>query len=372
MSKKLLCLLVILCTTVFIFTGCNKKSVYKDGEVKKVPNPAVEKCNNESGVHSIVKDVDGEKGMCTFNDDSVCEEHKFFRGECKKGDCKKECLYAHTDKEGYYDTCNHELVSLEKCAELKPTPLKGAGRDNVDTDVCLDNDGTYSRIYNPLTGKNELYCVYSDGSICADGAYSCKKGDCQKECRAKGTRSEGWYNSCNGELISYSQCSCQPMCKAVGSKSEGWYNSCTDELIKYTECKEDCKVKCDKVGTRSEGWYDCNNDLIGYDFCGTMDNRNVSQRIEKEDDYIGMPNPAAQKCKDDGYNYVIYKTPFDGEMGYCEFDENNFCEEWAYYNKKCKMNDCQKECLHVRSRSEGWFDSCTDKRLTFSFCGDVK
>ncbi len=29
---------------------------------------------------------------------------------------------------------------------------------------------------------------------------------------------------------------CRPVCKAIGSRSEGWYDSCTKELIKYGNC----------------------------------------------------------------------------------------------------------------------------------------
>jgi len=45
---------------------------------------------------------------------------------------------------------------------------------------------------------------------------------------------------------------------------------------------------------------------------------------------VTMPNPAAQKCRDDGGKYVIVDTPA-GQQGWCYFR----CEEWAYYRGEC-------------------------------------
>ncbi len=47
---------------------------------------------------------------------------------------------------------------------------------------------------------------------------------------------------------------CKPICLFEGSESEGWYDSCTGELIKYAECS-DMYAVCDKIGSKSEGWY---------------------------------------------------------------------------------------------------------------------
>lgn len=41
---------------------------------------------------------------------------------------------------------------------------------------------------------------------------------------------------------------CKPVCKAIGTRSEGWYDSCTGKLIKWAKCA-DCRVEC-----TSKGW----------------------------------------------------------------------------------------------------------------------
>jgi len=93
-------------------------------------------------------------------------------------------------------------------------------------------------------------CRATCGGACGDGicdrrrgetpqscAVDCKPGDCRPVCLHIGTRSEGWYNGCTGELIEYAFCAdCEPVCRLCGSKSEGWYDSCTGELIVWESC----------------------------------------------------------------------------------------------------------------------------------------
>ena len=65
---------------------------------------------------------------------------------------------------------------------------------------------------------------------------------------------------------------CPPVCDAIGSRSEGWYNSCTGQLICWANC-EGSTAECGAIGSRSEGWYGsdgkgCNGTgLIGWANC---------------------------------------------------------------------------------------------------------
>lgn len=71
-------------------------------------------------------------------------------------------------------------------------------------------DGGQSEIYTKADGSQDGLCIFSDQSICEEWAYfrgECQKGQCQKVCKAINTNSEGWYNSCTGELISAEKCS---------------------------------------------------------------------------------------------------------------------------------------------------------------------
>lgn len=60
---------------------------------------------------------------------------------------------------------------------------------------------------------------------------------CIPVCDATGTRSEGWYDSCTGGLIMWSNCArSKAVCRGEGTRSEGWYDALTGELIKYGNC----------------------------------------------------------------------------------------------------------------------------------------
>ena len=86
----------------------------------------------------------------------------------------------------------------------------------------------YPKQSHPFTcpdGKQTSWCE-------CDG-----KAPCIPECRYIGTRSEGWYDSCDGTRFKWdfcSQCKGQPVCDKIGSKSEGWY--CDGALITYAQC----------------------------------------------------------------------------------------------------------------------------------------
>jgi|GEM_PF-5859788 len=63
-----------------------------------------------------------------------------------------------------------------------------------------------------------------------------EQGMCAPVCKAIGTRSEGWYDSCTDELIKFDSCACKAVCRGVGSDEEGYYSSCTGELIVRAKC----------------------------------------------------------------------------------------------------------------------------------------
>ena len=91
------------------------------------------------------------------------------------------------------------------------------------------------------------------------------------------------YEECEKALSPITEKCCPPKCMAIGSKSEGWYDSCTGERITWANCSE-CKATCGNKGTKSEGWYaNCNNpannltaanfgSLIKWDCGGCADN----------------------------------------------------------------------------------------------------
>ncbi len=50
-------------------------------------------------------------------------------------------------------------------------------------------------------------------------------------------------------------------------------------------------------------------------------------------------NPASNYCKDNGYTWEIIKDAQGNEYGICKFPDGSQCEEWDYFNGKCKPGD---------------------------------
>jgi putative hemolysin len=84
-----------------------------------IANPASVKCLSDGGQEKIVNEALGQVGLCMFNDGSVCDEWMYFRGECKKGDCKRVCGQVGTRSEGWYD-CNNKLLFYDNCKGENP------------------------------------------------------------------------------------------------------------------------------------------------------------------------------------------------------------------------------------------------------------
>ena len=50
----------------------------------EIANPASANCIKNGGKLSIDDNPEGQIGMCTFPDGTVCEEWAYFRGDCQK------------------------------------------------------------------------------------------------------------------------------------------------------------------------------------------------------------------------------------------------------------------------------------------------
>jgi len=55
-----------------------------------IANPASENCVKKGGVVELRTEPAGQFGVCVFPDGSRCEEWRFFREECKQGECKAD------------------------------------------------------------------------------------------------------------------------------------------------------------------------------------------------------------------------------------------------------------------------------------------
>jgi putative hemolysin len=52
-----------------------------------------------------------------------------------------------------------------------------------------------------------------------------------------------------------------------------------------------------------------------------------------------MPNPASVYCEDNGGTLEIRKDEKGNEIGYCVFEDGSECEEWTFYRGDCKPGD---------------------------------
>jgi putative hemolysin len=58
-----------------------------------------------------------------------------------------------------------------------------------------------------------------------------------------------------------------------------------------------------------------------------------------DDDETGMPNPASVYCGEQGGTADI-RTAADGsQQGFCVFDDGSECDEWAFFNGTCAPGD---------------------------------
>jgi putative hemolysin len=54
---------------------------------------------------------------------------------------------------------------------------------------------------------------------------------------------------------------------------------------------------------------------------------------------VGMPNPAAVYCEEQGYTVEIRTDENGGQYGVCIFPEGSECDEWTYYRGECSPGD---------------------------------
>ena len=96
-------------------------------------------------------------------------------------------------------------------------------------------------------------------------------------------------------------------------------------------------------------------------------NANIGNINTNTNNDLGIANPAAVRCINDGGATEAYKTA-GGEAAICIFKDNSICEEWAYFRGECKVGQCQKVCQKAGTADEGWYNSCTNELLKLEKC----
>ena len=52
-----------------------------------------------------------------------------------------------------------------------------------------------------------------------------------------------------------------------------------------------------------------------------------------------LANPASEHCVEQGGKLDIRKDAGGGEIGYCQFDDDSECEEWAFFRGDCSQGE---------------------------------
>ncbi len=312
--------------------------------------PLVYSCNSSSegtdvSKSDVASDMGGGKAdgwdLCLLNEwyndgecDTFCPEPD---PDCGETVCRPICDAVGTRSEGWYDSCTNELIGWAQCSNCTALCQAVGSRSEGWYDSCgtgMDGTGLIrwercgTQFECPLTG---ILCTPS----------------CPPEEEINGAPCQrGLFNeaTCTCEPIEED---CKPICDAIGSRSEGWYDSCSGDLIGWGSCGEDCEAVCRNVGTRSVGWYDsCDIGLNGiglivWDSCGEQ----------------GCPLSGIA-CSPD--------CPVSGEINGAPCQQGNFNEETCV----CEPLEtyCMPVCDAIGSNSEGWYQSCTGDLIGWAPC----
>jgi putative hemolysin len=96
------------------------------------------------------------------------------------------------------------------------------------------------------------------------------------------------------------------------------------------------------------------------------DNQNINTSANTNDS-VGLANPAAVKCEEDGGTLEPFETAA-GTDSLCVFSDKSICNEWTYFRGDCQPGGCIKECRAKGTKNEGWYNSCTGERIKLEIC----
>jgi putative hemolysin len=124
-----------------------------------IANPASVKCVTDGGQSEIYQSADGsQSGLCIFQNQSICDEWAYFRGECKMGDCQRVCKAINTKSEGWYNSCTGDLIKAEVCSTLNTNANENS---NINAPVVNTNSNINANVANPKPVSSSTITVSS-------------------------------------------------------------------------------------------------------------------------------------------------------------------------------------------------------------------
>ncbi|HOU54541.1 MAG TPA: hypothetical protein PLQ97_11485 [Myxococcota bacterium] len=170
---------------------------------------------------------------------------------------------------------------------------------------------------------------------------------------------------------------CVPDCQEVdpGSGAFGWRNPCTQEFLrKDPPCTPGQGPVCSAIGTRSEGWRD-DAGLIAFSQCGPRRNCVL----------LATDTCVGGRCTSES-TPGLFQCPGGLEVPFCSCNVpgadcvpeclKDGVGGWQWVNpctgKPIMPADCSRcdaICLHIGTRSEGWYSSCDEALITYAMCG---
>lgn len=197
-----------------------------------------------------------EQGTCL----PVCDPETCGDGDCdpdlgeSAGSCPLDCEAACVEEglpTGVPPACCEGLDALSDCVPDQPCP------------------------------GSLLFCVDCGNQSCDphENPYNCLE-DCPEGCPIGASAG---FTCPGGDTVPWCTCvgpACPPECMFVGSYSEGWYDSCTGELLgDFRPCADQQPV-CRLIGTESEGWYDQDGEIIEWAYCAPLWDCLVDPKIQ--------------------------------------------------------------------------------------------
>ncbi|OGQ97940.1 MAG: hypothetical protein A2284_11490 [Deltaproteobacteria bacterium RIFOXYA12_FULL_61_11] len=219
-----------------------------------------------------------------------------------------------------------------------PSPVQMANPAAVK---CAE-DGGDSRTVETEAGQYSI-CIFVDDSECEEWAYfrgECNKGDCEhwETCDLSSDPGEDQDPSNDQD----------PGEDQDPSDDHGFTGMANPAAVKCIEDGLQHDIRTEDDGGQYgvcifEDESECGSWAYFRDECNKGDCEaweTCDLNPNAEPPLIGMANPAAVKCSEDGVDSRTVETEA-GQHGICIFEDGSECEEWAYFRGECEPGDCE-------------------------------